>query len=76
MTTQTITLTATNGDTYTATRDTKDEPWLISFPEGDSRFYGHVGEVKRRMQALMIRNGVERRVEAMTALRNGTQKPA
>lgn len=56
---QTISVTAPNGDIYTATRDTKEEPWLISFPEGDSRFYGHVGEVKRRMQTLIDRNSVD-----------------
>lgn len=59
MTTQTITLTAPNGDTYTATRGNDSEPWEIAYPEGGDRFYGDVREVKARMKAIMATLGAD-----------------
>jgi hypothetical protein len=55
---ETVTLDLPNGDVYTAVRDCSSEPWDISFPEGDSRYFGSVSQVRARMK--QIRREVEK----------------
>jgi len=46
---------AANGDLFEAMRVGADDPWTISYPEGQDRFYGTEREVHAHIRQLMVR---------------------
>lgn len=43
-------------DLYQATRDGADDPWAITFPEGDRQFYGTPAECRAKMKTIAAEN--------------------
>lgn len=50
---ETFQIAAYNGDIYEATRTSRDEPWTITFPTGETRFHGSRAEATREIVRLI-----------------------
>ena len=56
-----ISVTAGNGDIFEATMMGADHPWMITYPEGQDRFYGTEREVRAHIKQLIL-NGANAKV--------------
>lgn len=47
----------TDGDEWTAERDSKDEAWLVNYPEGSFRLHCTRTHIKKEMKRVMTEVG-------------------
>lgn len=49
-----VSVTGGDGDVYEATRMGTDDPWTVTYPEGQDRFHGTEREVRAHIRQLMV----------------------
>ena len=59
--TRTISVTTANGDIYEAIRSGNNEPWTVTYPEGQDRFAGSEVELRAHIRRL-ISQGPEAKI--------------